>query len=206
MSYTTLQEKLAKLKSGVELPLDMLREISDNAPFSLWDFCKGVKRPDLREQLPFVSGFRFKFFTELHKKQDGSFDFANAKAIGELALKDGTMSTIRFGRSDFYRRNATVFGYKNNYFPLLKVGKFAYVAEERISLLTEDELIMEGINDHRQNYRQIPEGTLVMVLKTLMFDSIPLAKVLHGEEIGWTYGTLYDKDAFDAVDNENHWI
>jgi hypothetical protein len=162
------------------------------------------KRIMLSQHLSSVLEFRFKFWIESRKNPDGSLSFH--KALGNMELMDGTKLNIRFELSDFYRRDAMRSEYKKSHFHLLKAGKLAYVAEEEISLLTENELIMEGINDHRQSCRLLPEGTPVMVLKTLMFDTIPLAKVLYGEEIGWRYGVLYDKDTFDTIDNENHWI
>lgn len=202
MSYTPLQTKLAKLKNGDELPLDMLRELADCN--SHWSFYKGKQQFKLVDHVHLVSEFRFQRWTESTKESDGSLKFYEAK--GHLIFQDGSKATINFDQSNFYRVDVLGSRYRNTYFNLLKPGKLAIVAEEVIPLLTEHEMIMDGIDSHQQSRLQLPEGTPVMVLKTLMFDSIPLVKVLYGEEIRWTYGVLYDKDTFDANDNDNHWL
>jgi len=202
VSYTTLQTKLAKLKNGDRLPLDMLRELADCNPH--WSFYKGKQQFKLADHISLVSEFRFRRWTESTQKTDGSWNFHEAK--GNLTFKDGTKATVHFDQSSFYKMDVLGSRYRSTYFSLLKPGKLAIVAEEVISLLTEHEMIMDGIDSHQQNRLQVSEGTPVMVLKTLMFDSIPLVKVLCGEEIRWTYGVLYDKDTFDANDNDNHWL
>lgn len=194
MSYTSIQTKLGRLKKGDPLPVDMLAELPR---FSRWFSLEG-KSYLLQDFAFLISNL---VFERVSPGPDDSLVFITASLI----FKNGDRGFIELKSSDFYK-TSLMEDYKNRYFKLLKPGKIAFVAENFVSILTSQELIFDGLESHKSSCPALLEGTPVLVLKTLMLDSVPLVKVLYGEKSGWVYGVLYDKDFCDSQENNNHWL
>lgn len=205
--YTTLQDKLKKLNKGDLLPLDMLHEIIDANPN--WEYTKraGKKAPSqslrLHTVLQSVVKWEFDKWEEMinHK---GEVLYVEGKAC--MTFNDGSKGYLNIDESAFLKTYVMERRYKDIYFKLLKPGKFAYVAELELSGMDAYDLIMEDSQSHQQSGLRLDEGTPVMVLQTIAVDDVTLVKFLHGEDIKWTYGALFDKDHFDEHDNDNHWL
>jgi hypothetical protein len=151
-----------------------------------------------------VASWRFDKWTEVDGEGKGKLIYNECKA--SILFKDGTKGILHLDESNFYRLDVLGQRYKQTYFKLLKTGKLAYIAEEELWGMTDYELIMDGIQEHQTDGMRLHEGDAVLVLQTLVLGDIPLVKFLHGEEIRWTYGVLFDKDYFDDHDNDNHWL
>lgn len=215
--YTTIQEKLRKLTFGSPLPLDMLREQVAAFPelryFSRPPSQDNSNKPKKADpsndgsQLALVINKVHKFLFEkwtLVFTQDDPHKLLQAQI--RIEFQDGSKGWFQLSSASFFRLEGMADVYKTKEFRLLKPGKLAYVAEDTITCLTGHNLIFQDVDSHMRDGVELYEGEPVMVLQTLLLDTVPLVKILHGETIGWTYGMLYDQEYFDQHDNENHWL
>lgn len=203
--YTTLQDKLKRLNRFDILPLDMLHEIIDANP--KWQYTKRASKTSqgliLQPVLHKVVKWEFDKWLELGTSSS-VITYLEGKAI--LTFQDGSQGFLNIDESAFLKIYIMGRRYKDIYFRLLKPGKLAYVADLEISGVDSYDLVMNDHQSHQMEGLNLAEGVPVVVLQTLMLDDVPLVKFLHGEDIKWTYGALFDKDHFDEHDNDNHWI
>jgi hypothetical protein len=223
MVYVTLQEKLAKLKNGDQLPIDLLHELLAIHPTRALTIKEPFNSEHQYEELPMssvlknVTHWEFDRWMELeclrcekafsrkickHKQKDILYWEAKTK----IFLDDGRYGFIHIYTNNFYSFNSVK--YNSTYVRLLLPGKLAYVAEEELFGLTMSQLLYDNTMDHELSGVRLTEGEAVMILETihLIEDSITLVKFLYKESILWTYGTLYEKDYFTEHSNDNHWI
>lgn len=213
--YTTIQEKLRKLTFGSPLPLDMLREQTATFPVLCYFSRPPSQDNSLKKTDPLGGGSKlapvinkvrrclFEKWTLVFTQSD---PHKLLQAEVRIEFQNGSKGWLQVSSASFFRLEGMADVYKTKEFRLLKPGKLAYVAEDTITCLTGHNLIFQDVDSHMRDGVELYEGEPVMVLQTLLLDTVPLVKILHGETIGWTYGMLYDQEYFDQHDNENHWL